>query len=823
MSRPGFVGVPWSCLSLRIGPSDVTPVAESDGDTLDAARALRHFVMGGWVAVPDRRTHFRALFGVGACLVAPLLLARALGRYGHRRSMHAVERRWAGLLTRHLDIQLDISGLDHIVPGTPYIVTPLHEGLADVLAVLHLPLDLRFVARDELFEWPFFGGLLRDTGQVKICPEQGMLSYLQLRRQAPAVLAGGESLVVFPQGSILGIEVDFKAGPFALALALDRPILPIALTGQSPRLGAPVLAAPALRAANQPSGVAACLSSGLPRRRARDAPGCGPATAQGAGVGRGHGGAAPVCARPRWLLGWLQFRHRPVVHCPARRGRTPPSRSSGGIPPIVSLGNESRQARSADEDRDVGKPYDFVVIGAGSAGLLAAPLAAKLGVRVALVERDRPGGDCLYTGCVPSKTLLKVAKVAHEMRRADRFGLDAAPPSIDMGKVSAHIQDVIGRIYEHDSPEALRRMGVDVILGAARFTDPHTIVVNGRAIRGRRFLICTGSRPSVPAIDGLADVPFLTYEDLFSLKTLPRRLLVIGGGPVGMEMSQAFARLGSAVTVFQRAARLLTVADPDCSAVMADVFRAEGIDVRLGTTIERVERVGDEIAVISRARARRGRCPAGRRWPHAEPRRARSRPSGRGAQPGRHPGRCLSPHEPAPHLRLRRRARRRAVHPSRRDPGVSGHAKCPPARKRPGDRWRIRHGRSSPIRKLRGLASPRMRLERNTVEESALFTLPLGRVDRAQAEEDRRGFVKLIHRSNGTILGAHIVAARAGEMIQEVISVMDQGKKLRHLASTMHIYPTYSVGVQQAAAFALEKSVFGGLTGRLIRLVVRLS
>lgn len=159
------------------------------------------------------------------------MLARLLGRRGQRRALPGVFRGWARALSGHLGIQLRLDGLEHIVPNTPYIATPLHEGLADVLALLQLPIDLRFVARDELFEWPFFGRLLHDTEQVKICPERGMLSYLHLRRQAPDVLAAGESLVVFPQGSILGIEVDFKAGPFALALALDRPILPIALAG----------------------------------------------------------------------------------------------------------------------------------------------------------------------------------------------------------------------------------------------------------------------------------------------------------------------------------------------------------------------------------------------------------------------------------------------------------------------------------------------------------------------------------------------------------------------------------------------------------------
>jgi 1-acyl-sn-glycerol-3-phosphate acyltransferase len=166
-----------------------------------------------------------------AWLFGPLAIARFLGRSGQRRALHAVVRRWARALARHLRLQVEIDGLEHIESGTAYIVTPLHEGLADAIALLHLPLDLRFVARDELFGWPFFGGLLRDTDQVCICPEQGAQGYLQLRRRAPSVLAGGESLVVFPQGSILGIEIDFKAGPFALALALDCPILPIALTG----------------------------------------------------------------------------------------------------------------------------------------------------------------------------------------------------------------------------------------------------------------------------------------------------------------------------------------------------------------------------------------------------------------------------------------------------------------------------------------------------------------------------------------------------------------------------------------------------------------
>jgi 1-acyl-sn-glycerol-3-phosphate acyltransferase len=188
-------------------------------------------LLDGLISLPDRRMQWRAAAGIGLWLGAPLLAMRLLGRAGRRRELHRVARWWARGVTRHLAFRLELSGLDLIDPAEAYVVTPLHEGFADALALLQLPLNLRFAARDELFSWHLFGGLLRDTEQLLLCPERGMLSYLQLRRQAPAVLDGGESLVVFPQGSILGIEIDFKAGPFALAASLGRPILPVALSG----------------------------------------------------------------------------------------------------------------------------------------------------------------------------------------------------------------------------------------------------------------------------------------------------------------------------------------------------------------------------------------------------------------------------------------------------------------------------------------------------------------------------------------------------------------------------------------------------------------
>ncbi|HEV56365.1 MAG TPA: FAD-dependent oxidoreductase [Phycisphaerales bacterium] len=201
--------------------------------------------------------------------------------------------------------------------------------------------------------------------------------------------------------------------------------------------------------------------------------------------------------------------------------------------------------------------YDLVVIGAGSGGLSAAAFAAQLGVRVALVERKRIGGDCTWSGCVPSKTLPQTAKVAHQMRTAGRYGLPAAQPTVDLKAVMAHVRDVIDEIAQEESPEVLRESGIEVVLGEARFVDPHTIVVRpgspqaagDMTLNALRFLIATGARPFIPPIAGLDEVGYQTYESIWSLETLPRHLLVVGGGPIGCEMAQAFRRLGAEVTL----------------------------------------------------------------------------------------------------------------------------------------------------------------------------------------------------------------------------------------------------------------------------------
>jgi pyruvate/2-oxoglutarate dehydrogenase complex dihydrolipoamide dehydrogenase (E3) component len=239
---------------------------------------------------------------------------------------------------------------------------------------------------------------------------------------------------------------------------------------------------------------------------------------------------------------------------------------------------------------------DLCVIGAGSGGLSVAAAAAAFGVSVVLIEKHKMGGDCLNTGCVPSKALLAAAKRAAAMRSAAQFGVTASTIDVDFRKVHDHVQRVIAAIAPNDSAARFAGLGVRVIKGHAKFKDRRTVAAGDVEIRARRFVIATGSTPALPPIPGIDEGPYLTNETVFDLTERPDRLIVVGAGPIGLEMAQAFRRLGSEVTVLE-AAQPLAKDDPECAAIVLDQLEREGVVIRSGVKIVRVEHASGSVGV----------------------------------------------------------------------------------------------------------------------------------------------------------------------------------------------------------------------------------
>ncbi len=231
--------------------------------------------------------------------------------------------------------------------------------------------------------------------------------------------------------------------------------------------------------------------------------------------------------------------------------------------------------------------YDLVVLGAGATGLGAAREARRHARRVALVEAEEPGGDCTHYGCVPSKALLETAHRVHAARSGPSYGF-TADPQVDFAAVMDRVHAVIGEIEQDESPELLASQGIDLVRGWATFTSPTTLEVAGQVLRSERFVVATGSRATVPPIDGLRDTPHLDNRSIFSLRELPEHLLVLGGGPIGTELAQAFRRLGAQVTVVEASDAVLGKEEPEARGVITRVLEREGVTVRTGARVVRV-------------------------------------------------------------------------------------------------------------------------------------------------------------------------------------------------------------------------------------------
>ncbi|QFU76982.1 pyridine nucleotide-disulfide oxidoreductase [Halioglobus maricola] len=444
-------------------------------------------------------------------------------------------------------------------------------------------------------------------------------------------------------------------------------------------------------------------------------------------------------------------------------------------------------------DRPTAFDTNMVVIGAGSAGLVTALIAATVRAKVTLIERDRMGGDCLNTGCVPSKAIIRSSRIAHYANRAAEFGLAPVDVQVRFPEVMARVRKVIATIEPHDSVERFTGLGVDCVQGQANVVSPWEVEVNGERITARHIVIATGGRPQIPDIPGLDGVPYLTSDTIWEIEELPPRLLVLGGGPIGCELAQAFARLGSAVSIATRGQRLLPREDPEVSDVVEASFTSEGISLHLGDSPVAFEAGLCRLASGATVAFDTVLLAVGRS-PNVE---------GLGLQ---ELGVELNP---AGHLQVDDFLR--TAVPSVYAAGdvagpylfthMASHQAWYAAVNALFGRFRKFRVDYSVVPWATFVDPEVARVGLNETDAKAqgvpyeVSRYDLDDLDRAIADGEARGFVKVLTRpGSDRILGATIVGYHAAELINEFVLAMKHGLGLNKILGTIHIYPTLSEG-----------------------------
>jgi pyruvate/2-oxoglutarate dehydrogenase complex dihydrolipoamide dehydrogenase (E3) component len=468
--------------------------------------------------------------------------------------------------------------------------------------------------------------------------------------------------------------------------------------------------------------------------------------------------------------------------------------------------------------------YDLGILGGGAAGLSAAAGAAQFGAKTILVEKaNRLGGDCLHFGCVPSKTLIRTAGVWSLARRAREFGLPEVDlPPVSLAAVMERVSSVIDKIQEHDSPERFCRLGAAVRFGSPRFIDDHSVSVDGDRLTARSWIVATGSSPSLPPVEGLADVPYWTNETVFSQKELPGHLMVLGGGPIGVEMAQAFRRLGSKVTIVEYADQVLSPEDPDIAGIVRGRLEAEGARILTGTKALSVASHGSSVQVRLAPLKEEGDAwtiegdallvAAGRKAnveglelsaagvafsPRGVPADARMRTNvphiyACGDVNGVFPFTHVAGYEAGialanAVLRLPRKADYTNV-PwcTYTDPEVASVGLNEKRAKASGVEYRV-------------------------------LEAPFREVDRALAEGETEGKIKVLVTPSGNLLGCQIAGHRAGELIHEWVAAINGRVKLSTLAGAIHAYPTLAEISKKAAGSYYSEKLFNDRMRRILR------
>jgi pyruvate/2-oxoglutarate dehydrogenase complex dihydrolipoamide dehydrogenase (E3) component len=457
--------------------------------------------------------------------------------------------------------------------------------------------------------------------------------------------------------------------------------------------------------------------------------------------------------------------------------------------------------------------FDIGILGGGAAGLTIAAGAAQLGAKTLLIEKDNElGGDCLHFGCVPSKTLIKTAQVYHLMRHPERFGLPTTEVKpVDFQEVAKRIQSVIAAIQKHDSKERFCRLGARVEIGAANFIDNHTVRLNQKNYSSKTWVIATGSSPSIPPIKGLTETPYITNREMYSLEKLPGTMIILGAGPVAIEMAQAFSRLGTKVFVIQRSDQILTREDKDMAEQVMNVLKGEGVTFHLNTSIISLRDLGDEREVIIKGKEDSSLVLRGEVVLVA---------AGRDANLGGLGLKEIGVEFDKKGLKTDKRLRTSQPHIFAAG-DVTGQYQFTHAAGYEGGiviSNAIFHlPRQVDYTFLPWCSYTDPELASIGMNEKAastagikysIWTEEFKDNDRSLAEGEQTGKIKMILDQKERPLGVQILGPRAGELISEWVAVMHGGMKLSRLASAVHPYPTLAEINKKVVGTFFSKKLF---------------
>lgn len=444
------------------------------------------------------------------------------------------------------------------------------------------------------------------------------------------------------------------------------------------------------------------------------------------------------------------------------------------------------------------KKFDVVILGGGAAGLTAAKVVRGFGKSVAIIEKEKHlGGECTWTGCVPSKALIKSAQIAYEAQHLTDYGLSSNELHLDTRNVMAHLRSTIHNVYQTHTPEVLEEIGITVLFGDAHLSDAHTLTLNEETITAEKIIITTGSSPAVPPLEGLESVSYLTNETLFELKEIPKSLLILGGGPIGAEMASAYNRLGCLTTIIEMQPRILAKEDMELVDIVAEKMTSEGVRIRTNTKALRVAQTENGILLSCLGpdgtghefEAEKILIAVGRKAniEHMGLDEAGVRVTKRGivtddtmrttAQNIYAAGDVVGPYQFS-HI-----AWQQAV--------VAAQNVCIPLFKK-----KISYDNcvwvtfTAPELATLGLTEEAAREQYG--DSIKIYRRTYNEIDRGRIDGTQDGMAKVICDKKGYIIGAHIVGARAGEMIHELVLLKQLGKPFDYLQSMVHAYPTYS-------------------------------